>query len=262
MNDLANLQDIIGQIVLRVLQERGVALPGASLIALDATGHALARPAASGELSRTPGRGRILVAVCCDECLSDAARVALDELKAARFELTQPAEEELKKRAPREKLVAAHDLVLLPAVGDDDAAKMALGLFDEPVARTALAALAVGKPLVAALHTPYGEALKTRSPLLKRMFDGHQRALQGYGFEIVPATQLATLISARYSAPSSTLPNGSNPTLASGNGKKQLITAQDIDHFARSGQPLRLPPGALITPLARDRARELGLNIE
>lgn len=255
MSELENLQDIIGQIVLRVLQERGIAIPGA-------TGQALARSAGNGELSRTPARGRILVAVCCDECLSDTARAALDELKAARFELTQPAEEELKKRAPREQLVAAHDLILLPAVGDDDAAKMALGLFDEPVARTALAAIAVGKPLMAALHTPYGEALKTRSPLLKRMFDGHQRALQGYGFEIVPANQLATAISSRYGASSSAPPNGSSPAIPGSNGKKQLITAQDIDRYARSGQLLRLPPGALITPLARDRARELGLNIE
>lgn len=254
MSDLENLQDIISQIVLRVLQERGVNLPTSNGV-----GQSLARSAGNGALA--PTRGRILVAVCCDECLSDPARAALDELKAAHFELMQPAEEELKKRAPREQLVAAHDLVLLPAVGDDDAAKMALGLFDEPVARTALAALASGKPLVAALHKPYEEALKTRSPLLKRMFDGHQRALQGYGFEIVSANQLATVISSRYGAPSSALPNGSSASNGS-NGKKQLITAQDIDRYARSGQPLSLPPGALITPLARDRARELGLNIE
>jgi hypothetical protein len=55
--------------------------------------------------------------------------------------------------------------------------------------------------------------------------------------------------------------NGSTAPAMSG-GKKQLVTVKEIDEAARSGQRLQLPPGALITPLARDRARELGIQLD
>ncbi|MBV9469970.1 MAG: hypothetical protein JO316_11860 [Abitibacteriaceae bacterium] len=273
-NELQNLEEIISQVVLRLLQERGVRVNGSSTRQQDGLApNSLMRQPGSVKIGNAVqlGRGtaiegvevagRILVAVCCEECLNDQARTALDALHAAHFEITQPAEDELKQRVPRERLIAEHDVVLLPAVGDDDAAKMALGIFDEPVARTALSAIALGKPLIAALHAPYDEALKTRSPLLKRMFEGHRRALASYGFEIVPATQLVPIITARFGTQSNAL-NGGGAVKPAGNGKKQLITAQDIDQLARKGQPLQLPAGALITPLARDRARELGLDIQ
>jgi len=200
---------------------------------------------------------RVLVAVCCDECLNPAAMAALNELKAANFALHQPEESAFKKRAEREALVERSDVVLLPAVGDDDAAKMALGIFDEPVARVALSALALGKPLVVAMHSPYDDALKRNSPTLRRVFEGYRRALTGYGFEIVEYAGLAAAVRAH--APAQ---NGEAPAVAApSGGRKQLVTAGDIEAAAKAGKSLQLPAGAIVTPLARDRARELGLEI-
>lgn len=245
MNDseLQNFQAVVRAIVTRVLREQENPSPDRST------------PATS-----TPPVGRVLVAVCCDECLNPEATAALNELKAANFALHQPEESAFKKRAEREQLIEQSDVILLPAVGDDDAAEMALGIFDEPVARVALSAIALGKPLIAALHAPYDAALQKNSPTLRRVFEGNRRVLQNYGFQLVEYSGLASAVRAYVGSS-----DGSTPTLqktAANGGRKQLITAQDIDAAARVGKSLQLPAGAIITPLARDRARELGLNIE
>src|SRR5690242_5166916 len=117
-SELQDLEAIIGDIVRRDLQEKARA----------------GNSTPSSALSAAPV-GRVLVAVCCDDCLNDDSKAAIAELRNARFDVQQPAEEEFKKRASREKWVSSSDIVVMPAVGDDDAAKMALGIFDEPVAR-------------------------------------------------------------------------------------------------------------------------------
>ena len=261
---------------------------------------------------------RVLAAVCCGECLSDAAKSALQTLPENGFVVSQPAEDELKKRAPREAMVSSHDVVLLPAVGDDDAAKMAAGIFDEPVTRTALAALASGVPVYLILHAPYAQALKSGSPNLARVLENNRRALQTLGFNIVEASALNEMLRARFSG-RATFASGSNAaastrgaqndgamnsgarndfgvtfganmrggsdlngrgafgltsdaargvqdfatsTRAASGGARVLITAQDIDRAAQSGQALQLSSGAIITPLARDRARELNFPLD
>jgi len=238
------LQKLVGEIVRRVLQEGALGSAGAAL--------STASPAPLG---------RVLVGVCCGDCVPDEVAGALAALKAANYQVTQPEEDELKKRANRERLVAEHDVLLLPAMGDDDAAKMALGIFDEPVARLALCALATGKPLLAALNAPYDNMIQQHSPVLRRVFEGHRRVLQNYGFNIVERSQIAEQIRA-VCAPQLNAPGNGSTAIAASNGKKQLITVKEIENAARDGRRLQLPPGALVTPLARDRARELGIQLD
>ena len=199
--------------------------------------------------------GTVLVAVCCGDCVRPETQAALDELRRAGFVLIEPGEHELKDKATRERLISKSDAILLPAVGDDDAAKMALGIFDEPVARTALAALALGKPLVASLHSPYDAALKVRAPVLRAVWEGYRRTLIGFGFNIVEAAEIAATVQNQIA------PRAANEQTAkpAANGRRVVVTAEDIDRAARDGKMFQSPPGALITPLARDRARELGV---
>lgn len=257
-----------------------------------------------------PG-ARVLAAVCCGECLSDEAKRALQTLTENGFAVSQPSEDELKKRAPREAMIAAHDAVLLPAVGDDDAAKMAAGIFDEPTTRTALAALASGVPVYLILHAPYAQALKSGSPNLARVLENNRRALQMLGFNIVEASALHETLRTRFAdvrngtstrsvqnggassggvRPDFGVTFGANmrggsdingrgaagltsdvargvenfaaSTRAVPGGARVLITAQDIDRASQSGQALQLSPNAIITPLARDRARELNFPLD
>ncbi len=53
----------------------------------------------------------------------------------------------------------------------------------------------------------------------------------------------------------------STPAAPQGNALDGVITEQKIDKLAGQGT-LLLAPGAVLTPLARDKARRLGLKIE
>lgn len=241
----AQLQNLIHDTVQSVLQER--ATSGANR-------------AAAAPVSSTPQikAKQILVAVCCNECLRPEATAALDELKRAGFVLVEPGPHEFKERATRERLVSKSDLILLPSMGDDDAAKMALGIFDEPTARVALSALALGKPLLASPHSPYDGALKSRSPVLFNLWQGYRKTLENFGFEIVEATSITGTVQAHLTPQSETKRIA---PLSAPSGKRRVITAQEIEAAALNGKRFDAPPGALITPLARDRARELGVKI-
>jgi hypothetical protein len=237
-NQTAQLEKLIRDAVLRILQEQGTT------------------PAAKPEPAAKPV-ARLLVGICCGDCLNEGAKSALEALRRAGFELIQPEESEFKKRAPREKLVASVDGVLLPSIGDDDAGKMANGIFDEPVARLALSAIATGKPLFAALHSPYAKEIKTRAPQLSRVWEGHKTSLESFGFRIAEYDALPDLVRGEYIV--STCPVVTSGEVVKG---KALITAREVEAAAKNGASLKLPPGAIVTPLARDRAKELNVKMK
>ena len=238
----AQLQNLIRDTVQAVLREK-------------MQGRAARKAPSSIVSAPQPAAKQILVAVCCNECLRPEAMAALDELKNAGFVVIEPGPHELKERATRERLVSKSDLILLPSMGDDDAAKMALGIFDEPSARVALSALALGKPLLASPHSPYDGALKARSAVLFNLWQGYRKTLENFGFEIVEAAAMASAVNAHLSA------KVESKTATVPSGKRQVITAQDIEKAAQNGKRFDVPNGALITPLARDRARELGVKL-
>lgn len=199
----------------------------------------------------------ILIGVCCGDCLNDGAKKSLQELRGANFHLHQPADADLKKREAREKLIAQSDGVLLPALGDDDIAKLSTGIFDEPVTRLALSALAEGKPVWAAVHSPYERAIKRNAPALHRKWEEQRRAVESFGIEIVEYSVLASRITEVLS------PNEpqSDKTNSNQSGKRVLITAQQVEETAQNGKRLEVPNGAIVTPLARDRAKELNVKL-
>ena len=242
----AQLQTLIRETVQAVLREK-VQRPGSPVSTLDST------PPAPVETK--PKAKQILVAVCCGECLRPEATTALEELKRAGFVLVEPGPHELKERETRERLVSKSDLILLPSMGDDDAAKMALGIFDEPTARVALSALALGKPLLASPHSPYDSALKARSPVLFNLWQGYRKTLENFGFQIVEATAITGEAQAHL-APKT---ESAKTTIAS--GKRRVITAEDVEAAAQNGKLVDVPLGSVITPLARDRARDLGVKL-
>lgn len=45
-------------------------------------------------------------------------------------------------------------------------------------------------------------------------------------------------------------------------GSKRIITERDLINSSTKGDTLVLPKGSILTPLARDKAKELGINIE
>lgn len=247
MNEMhdSNLEAIIRAVVVRVLTEKQNSLSATPSI---------------------PPVAKLLVGVCCGECVNDNAQLALEDLRRAGVALNQPDETAFKKKLDREKLVAEHDGVLLPSLGDDDAAKMAMGIFDESVARLALTALASDKPVWAAIHSPYETAIKKRAPQLHRVWEGHRRLLESYGIQVVDYSQLTVTVQNALtpSLRATRRPEGTRPQTGEGpgvRGKRVLISVKEVEAAAQNGAALRLPAGAIVTPLARDRAKELNVKI-
>ena len=221
------LQKLIEGIVARVIAER-----------------------AGSSLSTFAPRGRVLIAVCCEACIGDA-RSQFDELQNSGVEIILPHEDDLKLTTRRDALVNDCDVLVLPSINDAEAGKIALGLFDEPHLRLVQAALAFNKPVLASLYSPYDDGLKKNAPLLLRLYDGYRRALGGLGIEVIEQNEIAAQVRDLLSfAPSQS-------TAPSGNTSKKLITASDVEAMARNGSTAA--SGAIITPLARDRAKELGI---
>jgi hypothetical protein len=74
-------------------------------------------------------------------------------------------------------------------------------------------------------------------------------------------TQPATLEAVRTGKLRFVLQQGAAPPVVAGDALDGVITEQKIDKVAGQGV-LVLAPGAVLTPLARDKARRLGLKIE
>lgn len=74
-------------------------------------------------------------------------------------------------------------------------------------------------------------------------------------------TQPATLERVRAGKLRFALQQGPAPPAPAGNALDGVITEQKIDKLA-GNSTLLLAPGAVLTPLARDKARRLGLKIE
>lgn len=239
MSDL-ELENLVRTVVTRVLREQSVS-----------SARRLAAPS-------PPPRAKLLVAVCCRECLGEAARTALRELERAGFELREREAGDLEKCALRDEWVAGHDGVLLPALGDDDLGKMAVGIFDTPVLRTALAALAGGKPVFGVEYSRYAAGIKTRLPQLHRWWENHRRAVEGLGLRFAEYSSLGETIGTAFAFPATPVVRPVESVRSTG---RVLITAQDVEDAARLGASLRLGANALVTPLARDRAKELNVKM-
>lgn len=221
----------------------------------------LSEHASSDRTPASPARANLLVAVCCNDCVNDQSRAALAELQKAQFELCQPDESAFKKKREREVLLERFDGLLLPSLGDDDAAKMANGIFDEPVARLTLNALAQGKPVWAMIHAPYQNQIRQHAPQLYRLWLNHRKVLEGFGIQIIEYSRAAQVIGECFSQ--TTPRNVDEPSTlpVAAHGKKVLVSVKEIEAAAKNGASIKLPVDAIVTPLARDRAKELNVKL-
>jgi hypothetical protein len=172
-------------------------------------------------------------------------------------------------------LVKAHDLVLIPTLSMNLAARLALGLFDSLPTTLALGALLAGKPVLAVRDgaDPDGSggrvwAATGAAATLRARLSANLKALESYGIrlltveEFVPAVQQH--LSASYTPPvlapaaesrSSGGAAQAGPVIAAA-----VITQADIAHLQEGGL-LRIPKGSRLTPLAQETANRLRLEV-
>jgi hypothetical protein len=163
-------------------------------------------------------------------------------------------------------LVKEHDLVLIPTLSMNLAAKLALGLFDSLLTTLALGALLAGKPILAVRDGADPEGAGGRvwgatgaAATLRARLSTNLKVLESYGIrllpvdEFVPAVQQCLSVNsmpiAQTSAPSS------GPVVAAA-----VITQADIAHLQEGGL-LHIPKGSRLTPLAQETANRLRLEV-
>lgn len=127
---------------------------------------------------------------------------------------------------------------IVPYLSIRHMADLAIGKAEGPLMEKVLGALLAGQP-VEVMEFEYKRYVDTASEGLMRLFEGQQAALVSYGLTALDMTKRDTV-----------------------RIRKALVTAADVTEAAqRDALELLIPADALITPLAVEGARELGMTI-
>lgn len=211
---------------------------------------------ASKTSESTPGAS-LLVAVCCSDCLNEATQKELKQIEQQQIKIQIEEADELDDSVDLTSLITPYPVTFFPALSENSIAKIATGIFDEPLPRLLLEAIEQGKPLFAVAPQACAR-IKKNSPALFRLRQSHRQKLEQFGIRWIEQKDISKVLLG--ALPKNTADNTPAPH---SNSQKKLITAQDVEQAARQGlQKLQLPYRCIITPLAKDRAKELKVVIE
>lgn len=163
------------------------------------------------------------------------------------------------------KNLRAADIVLVPVLTQNTAAKLAHTFTDTMAASLIVQALMLGKPVIAAQNAADPEdawrlqkRMDQAPPPLRAAMQENLRKCKLYGIELVPVDTLAAAakkVIFREADPQPVFSPGKT-------AKKQVLDADTVRHSARNGaRTVSIAHGALVTPLARDIAGECGVDI-
>lgn len=160
------------------------------------------------------------------------------------------------------------DLVLVPWLSLNTAAKLALGICDRLVSSVLMLALLRGIPVVACAEEadPDGPLLepwaRPAAPLAD-LLRSHLNALRGYGVQLASRATLAETILSVVARPTPGpgLPGAPAPRHVPmpTPGTRPVITEADVKAAVAAGDPSRLSASGIWTPLAREAWARSGL---
>ncbi len=168
------------------------------------------------------------------------------------------------------KLLRDADFVLVPVLTQNTAAKLAYTLSDTLPSTLIMQGLMLGKPILAAINAAdpqdgwrLQKDMGKCSPALSEVLRQNLKKIEGYGVELVHVNSLAASsqkIIDRIAKKAFT--SQCSEAQRSPQGKKSIVDAETIKVAASNGfTSITAPKGAIITPLARDVAREYGIEI-
>ncbi len=204
-----------------------------------------------------PSSAPIIVAVCCSDCLTQPIQDELKIIEEKQIKIQIEEADEWDDSVELQHLVSTSQVILFPALSENVIAKMANGIFEEPLSRLLLEAIKQSKPFYT-IAPEADIALRKNSPALFRLQQTNRQKLDQFGVRWIERKDIAKVLL-------SALPKSTFKDIPSkvSRGEKQLITAQDIEKAAKEGQrKLQLPYRSIITPLAKDRAKELNIILE
>lgn len=169
-------------------------------------------------------------------------------------------------------LVRQSDLVLVPTLSMNTAARLALGLMDSLFSTLVLGALLADKPVIAICDgaDPYGNGGLVFSddfqgaPALRDQLTANLSTLIAYGVNLVGADQFAASVVRQLGTgvkSTATAPIVPAPAQRfGGNGRSSVVSVEDLYAY-QPGATLRLASSSRVTPLARDYATEQNLKL-
>lgn len=169
----------------------------------------------------------------------------LERLAAAGELLTNPTEMAVYK--------AVHwaEVVAVPILTQNTAAKVALGIRDSLSSNLLAAAIMMGRKV---LVCPDSAVPRSAPPRYRAMLTGHIDQLRTFGVATMPVADMAR------ACLGSPAPQASPPAKAP--SARRLVTAAEVEAAIRSGQQqLLIPRAAIVTPLAADLCREHGISL-
>lgn len=156
------------------------------------------------------------------------------------------------------------DAIIVPTLTMNTAAKIALGMADSLTTNMVAHGIMNAIPTYVVkdasdLHHPERIRLgMTNIPkAYTQLFDNHFKQLESYGIHVVEVSQLSK------SLLMVSEPNGRSEELAqkSFDIRKKVISEADIVVAGKSGSTLNISKNSIITPLAHEKAKELGVKI-
>jgi hypothetical protein len=169
------------------------------------------------------------------------------------------------------KYLRMADIVLVPVLTQNTAAKLAYTLADTMVCTLIMQALMLGKHVIAAANAAdprdgwrIEKNMGQLSPALCEALENNLKKIAAYGIKLIPVNQLAASAKKLLIRDGSddTSANANVPAAAANNVKRQVLDAAAVRGAVQGGmKTLRVAQGTIITPLARDVARECHVDI-
>lgn len=167
-------------------------------------------------------------------------------------------------------LLREADFLLVPVLTQNTAAKLAYTLADTLASTVIMQGLMLGKPILAAMNAAdpqdswrVQKNMGKSSPALSESLRQNLKKIEGYGIQLAHVEQLAMnsqKIMERLAKKASE--NQQSQSQVAGGGKKSILDAAAIEVAASSGLTrIVVPKNGIITPLARDLARDHGIEI-
>ncbi|MEW6277739.1 MAG: hypothetical protein AB1758_03875 [Candidatus Eremiobacterota bacterium] len=154
---------------------------------------------------------------------------------------------------PLDDVVQRVEAVVLPSLTLDLLPRLAILLGDRPPVQAAVAALVQGTPVLAAPEeVDRFRRHAARMPAgLVAVVSQHLRTVEGLGVRLLEAGALARELAQPGALPAATASRG-----------RDVVTREDVLSAARAGvKVFEVASGAIVTPLARETARENGIEV-
>ena len=145
--------------------------------------------------------------------------------------------------------VETYQQIVLPVFSHPMAAKLALRLVDTPCTYLVFEALSKGKKVIAASDAlNQGKVSGKMGTIFDKLENDYVNALSEFGVQLVPMTQIAELVVAQMSDSRAVV-------------EETLISATTISNLGADVKELVYANPAVITPLAREHAKQRGIKL-